>query len=199
MIERLQPSSRRTLAAGLLVAAVLVVGAVVYLPFWLVGREDAAIARTAAQIREVGAQLPVRERLLAEERLLQEATDLDKVLLRAATPGVAAAQLQGQLTTLAAGTEVAVTSVQILEPAADPPFTRIGLRLSMNGDVAALRNFLYAVETRVPVLIVDSLGVIAPETLSDPTTAPQLSATLELHGWMRPGPGPDKSLASRSD
>ena len=185
MIEGLQPSGRRALAVGLLVAAVLAAAGIVYLPFWLVAHEERELARANAQINEIADRLPLRERLLAEERALQRTTDLDKVLLRAPTPGVAAAQLQGDLANLATDTAMAVTSVQILEPAPAPPFTRIGLRLSMTGDVAALRDFLYAVETRVPVLVIDSLGLIAPETLSDASVAPQLTATVELHGWMR--------------
>ena len=47
-----------------------------------------------------------------------------------------------------------ITTAQILEPEEAAPFARIGLRISLRGDTATVRDFLYAVETREPMLIV---------------------------------------------
>ena len=67
---------------------------------------------------------------------------------------MAAAQLQGDLAGVAAAMGGEVTTVRILEPEEVAPFARIGLRLSVVGDTATVRDFLYAVETREPMLIV---------------------------------------------
>ena len=77
-----------------------------------------------------------------------------------------------------------VTTVQILEPEPAPPFLRIGLRLSMNGDTATMRDFLYAVETRDPALIVSSMTLSSPESgAADVAADPVLNASFEIYGY----------------
>lgn len=185
MIDRLSPRARQVAALVLLSAAIAAVGVLLYLPFALVGHERRELARIDQRIAEVRARLPLRDRLLAEERELEGSMDLDRVLLRAPTPGVAAAQLQGDLSALAVELDVAVSSVQILEPTPEPPFIRIGLRLSTSASTGALRDFLHAIETRTPALVVDSFGLTTPETLAGPDEVPLLTAVIELHGWLR--------------
>lgn len=185
MMARLSPSARQSVVLALLATAIAVAGAVLYLPFALVSHEQRELARIEQRTAEVRARLPLRDRLLAEERALERSMDLDRVLLRAPTPGVAAARLQGELSALAAELEVAVSSVQILEPSPEAPFTRIGLRLATSASTSALRDFLHAIETRTPALVIDSFGLTAPETLSGPDEAPLLTAVIELHGWLR--------------
>ena len=77
-----------------------------------------------------------------------------------------------------------ITTAQILEPEEAAPFARIGLRLSLRGDTATVRDFLYAVETREPMLIVRRMdlggsGLADNESVENPT----LSATFEVYGY----------------
>ena len=64
-----------------------------------------------------------------------------------------------------------------------PPFARIGLRLSLSGDTATVRDFLYAVETREPMLIVRRMDLSIGSGQGDETAEnPTLAATFEIYG-----------------
>jgi hypothetical protein len=61
---------------------------------------------------------------------------------------------------------------------------RIGLRLSLSGDTATVRDFLYAVETRDPVLLVRSMNLANTAAgASDSPENPVLAATFEVYGY----------------
>ncbi len=184
MIDRLLPSQRRLLALGILGLVVLAVAAVIWFPLAYLHRQDAALAAGERRIEELRARVPGREQLLAQERELADSMDMDRALLSGSTPAVAAAQLQGDLAGLAAAMGGEVTTVQILEPEEAAPFARIGLRLSVTGDTATVRDFLYAVETREPMLIVRrmELSNAAAQTDDSPEN-PSLAATFEIYGY----------------
>lgn len=188
MIERVPAGARRPLAIGLLVLLVGLVAAIAWLPFWLIARERQELATLEAEIRTLNTRLPLRDQLLAEARALEQSTDLQGVLMQGETAAVAAAELQGELTALAAASGVGVSSVQSVEPSADGPFTRVGLRFALNGDIASLRDLLYAIETGTPALVVDELSLSGSELGADAETAGELQTTVELHGWLVPPP-----------
>ncbi len=183
MIAALSPSTRRALALGLLVALVLAAAAAVALPVVMVREGRAELASVERRIAQLTARLPARERLLDEERVLAE-DQPDRILLRGSTPAVAAAQLQGDLSALAAAMGGEIVTIQILEAEETPPFVRVGLRLTMTGDTATMRDFLYAIETRNPVLIVRGVNLSArsPE-MADVAADPTLNASLEIYGF----------------
>jgi hypothetical protein len=184
VIDRLPPSQQRALALLLLLLVLGLLAAAVLAPLGYLRSEDRALEQGAQRIADLQARLPGREELLAQERALQSAVDAERTLLPGSTPAVAAAQLQGDLAGLAAAMGGEITTVQILEPESAPPFARIGLRLSLSGDMATVRDFLYAVETREPMLIVRrmDLSVAAARDESSPENPP-LAATFEIYGY----------------
>ena len=150
----------------------------------LSARPGRALAGGRTRIAELQARIPGREQLLAQERELQGALDTERTLLPGSTPAVAAAQLQGDLSGLAAAMGGEITTVQILEPEAAAPFARIGLRLSLSGDMATVRDFLYAVETREPMLIVRRMDLDVAAGHREPAAEnPPLAATFEVYGY----------------
>ena len=77
-----------------------------------------------------------------------------------------------------------ITTVQILEPEEAAPFARIGLRLSLSGDMATVRDFLYAVETREPMLIVRRMDLAVSGLAGEESAEnPPLAATFEVYGY----------------
>jgi hypothetical protein len=60
---------------------------------------------------------------------------------------------------------------------------RIGLRLSLSGDTATVRDFLYAIEIRDPVLIVRSMNLSSTQAEGGGAENPMLSATFEIYGY----------------
>ena len=184
MIGTLSAGRRRLLALALLGLLLVAVAAAVLLPFLYLQRQGAALAAGAHRNAELEARIPAREQLLEQERELQGSLDTERTLLPGSTPAVAAAQLQGDLAGLAAAMGGEITTAQILEPEAAAPFARIGLRLSLRGDTATVRDFLYAVETREPMLIVRRMD-LGGSSLADNESVenPTLSATFEVYGY----------------
>ena len=165
MIRSLPSGARRALAFGLLGVVVAALVAVVAVPLLLLQGYRSELAGVERRIARLAARAPDREQLLAEERALA-GESADRLLLRGATPGVAAAQLQGDLTALASALGANVASVQILEPSQVPPYIDVGLRLTMTADIGTLRDFLYTVENRDPVMLVRGFQLSHPETVA---------------------------------
>ena len=184
MIGTLSAGRRRLLALALLGLLLVAVAAAVLLPFLYLQRQGAALAAGAHRNAELEAKIPAREQLLEQERELQGSLDTERTLLPGSTPAVAAAQLQGDLAGLAAAMGGEITTAQILEPEEAAPFARIGLRLSLRGDTATVRDFLYAVETREPMLIVRRMD-LGGSSLADNESVenPTLSATFEVYSY----------------
>jgi hypothetical protein len=184
VIERLTMPQRRALALSVLGLLVLALIGAMALPLSYLRRQDAELAEGNRRIAELEARIPGREQLLAQERDLQSSLDTERALLPGSTPAVAAAQLQGDLAGLAAAMGGEITTVQILEPEEAAPFARIGLRLSLVGDTATVRDFLYAVETREPMLIVRRMELGGSNVASDASPEnPVLGATFEVYGY----------------
>jgi type II secretion system (T2SS) protein M len=188
VIENLSAGARRALAltlAGL--AAVLLVG-IVAAPLALAYVWRGELTSVEVHIDQLKSRVPRRERLVDEKREL-ESMSAERLLVRASSPGVAAAQLQGDMQQLASALGTAIASFQVIEPTSAPPYTDVGLRLTMTADISTLRDFLYAVETRDPVMIIRSFSVSRNESGTEgvlpPGTEP-LTATLEVHAYLAP-------------
>ena len=184
MRDRLSPSQQRLLAVALLVLVLVLVVAAVGAPWAYLRGQETALAGGAERLAALEERIPGRDALLAEERELKGALDTERTLLPGSTPAVAAAQLQGDLAGLAAAMGGDIPTVQILEPEEAAPFVRIGLRLSLDGDMATVRDFLYAVETREPMLIVRRMDLaLGNSAESGEAENPPLVATFEIYGY----------------
>ena len=120
MIENLSAGARRALAltlAGL--AAVLLVG-IVAAPLALAYVWRGELTSVEARIDQLKSRVPRRERLVDEKREL-ESMSAERLLVRASSPGVAAAQLQGDMQQLATALGTSIASFQVLEPASAHP------------------------------------------------------------------------------
>lgn len=187
MIGNLSRSMRRALALTILAALVMVIGGLVWLPFAILHGQDTEIARLDERTVELEARLRGREQLLAEQRLLERASQADQTLAQADTPALAGAELQRVLTELVAAGGGALESVQVLEPVQRLPFVQISIRLSFTSTIEALRQFLYAVERHAPVLLVHDLAITEAATYDasgDPLPS-QLYSTVEIQAFTR--------------
>ncbi|HEX8374702.1 MAG TPA: type II secretion system protein GspM [Geminicoccaceae bacterium] len=203
IVERLSERGRRALALGLLAAVVLLAVAAAAVPAWLVYRQRTELVALERRIVDLRRRLPAREGLIAEERLLGRADALERALLRGSTPALAAAALQGDVTALASAMGAVVTSVQILDAEPAPPFTDVGLRLTMVSDISTLRDFLYAVETREPVMLLRSFSLGRADGGSGgeplPGGSEPLTTTVEIRGYLAgvaPGAAPGTATPS---
>lgn len=117
---------------------------------WLADRQE-----TLDHMRQVAAQLPALQGDAAKPR---QHTDLaDNEMLSGATDGVAAAQLLQRVESIAAGRGARLSAVET--PAAETikDWRKISLRVTLKATAPAVMDFLRAVQTDTPRILVDDL------------------------------------------
>jgi cell division protein FtsB len=183
----LPPIARRVIALLVLLAIVGGLGFLVWLPFGILQRQTATLDQLGGQVADLEERLRQREQLLAEQRLLQRASEADQTLIQATTPALAAAELQRELSDLVRDGGGTLDSVQVLEPVQVAPFVQVSLRVSFTVQMEGLRSFLYAIEQHAPVLLVRELSVTETVTYADNADAgqPALSTIVEVLGYAR--------------
>lgn len=178
---------RRLVAVAVLFLLVGIVAGLVWLPFGILRQQDTAMLDLGREIDSLEQRVKQRDQLLVEQRLLQRASEADQTLVQAATPALAAAELQRELSDLVREGGGTLDSVQVLEPVQTPPFVQVALRVSFTVQLPGLRSFLYAVEQHAPVLIVREMSIT--ETVlygeNDNSSQPALSAIVEVLGYAR--------------
>jgi general secretion pathway protein M len=93
----------------------------------------------------------------------------------------ASALLQETVKSTAAAAHIQVQGLQVLRGDALPGATRIGVRVRASGDVASLRNLIYAIETARPLLYPDNLQIQSHATSPDAAAGP-LDFQLDISG-----------------
>lgn len=149
------------------IAALVLLGTILAL-VWMAGvtplldryRADRELVAFAAE------QLPRLQRLTAETPVLR--AELDRVasdpagrtrLLDGTSDALAGADLQNRVARSAKRYGLVMRSAQILPPAEEEGFRRIGIRVALEGEIAGLRRLLYAVETAPTFLFIDNLEI----------------------------------------
>lgn len=118
------------------------------------GAREAELAARRALVQR--AEALARTRAELADRLAR-----DPRPIRAASPTLAVAELQGAFEALAAHAGVTVETTQILAAEKQGGFHRLRLRAGVATDHAGLRDWLFALERARPLLAVDSLDIRA--------------------------------------
>lgn len=153
------PGRRRFLALALLLVPLIAGIALVAVPLRLAERSAADLEAIEAHIARLEQRLVTREQVMADLRQLERTNQLDTRLMEAATPAVAGAALAGTLGEFLQRAGGYMDSTQVLEPVADPPVIRIGVRLRGAIDIGGLRAFLHLVERHEPILTVERIAL----------------------------------------
>jgi len=155
----------------------------VFLTLGLVGLAAAAPLIKAAELRE---ELRAMRVLIAqrERLLLGGSPDGAQLLLAGETTGVQGADLQRYITELVEQNGMRVRSTQVVPDKRDASLTAIGLEANVQGQIGGLRALLYAIETGVPILLVDALAVkVATALQGQPARAVTLDVSLNVRGY----------------
>lgn len=187
-MRRLPAGLRRALAVALLAAAVGAVGFLAWLPLRWIEHQEARLVALEARIAALRERIAEREQLLAERRLLEAALGEEALFVRAATPALAAAELQGLVSAAVRANGGELLTAQVLEPTDAPPFLEIGLRLELRAGLPALLGLLHAIESNRPLLLVRSLR-LAAGTEARQGEDPPLATVVELVAFARHGRG----------
>jgi general secretion pathway protein M len=166
---------RRAAALGLLALAVglaAVMAAVPLLRLAAAREESAAAADRIAQL----------------ERLLSAATQRPasaqrNVLIAGETSGMAGAELQRLVSEAARKSGLSLRSANVTAPRPDTDLTAIGVDVGLNGQTEALRAFLHAIETGVPILVIETLAIRAVPAYQPVPQPVALDITLRIRGY----------------
>ena len=162
MTRTLPPILNRLLALAILFALIAVVWAGVAQPVadrMLAYRETVEQAEEQLpRLRRIAASAPMLEAQLAQIKRDPAARSRQ---LSGASDALAAADLQNRVSRLAGDQGIVLRSTQILPPVDEEGFRRIGIRIALESDTAALQKIFYALESAVTLLFIDNVEVRA--------------------------------------
>jgi general secretion pathway protein M len=162
------------------------------------GQRALAEKRMLAQRLEANAAtLPELQAQLAE---LTARANTREIMLEGNSDAIAGANLQSRLGKLASSTGVTIGSTEAVPPENRGVYRRIGLRLAVNGEYAAIVKLLGAVDQAAPPLVLANLQIHAmmrPMRGGDPSTSGRIDAGFEVYGFRSAEPpSPPKASIS---
>jgi hypothetical protein len=151
--------SRRAAALGLLLLFLLVAGALVAVPVYrLHGHYDTALESLHfrfEKLQSAAAQRPETVKALAAVKNENAA----KFFLKNTAPNLAGSELQDLLRAAIEKGGARLTSVQIAAPKEEGRYRQIIVNAQVLGNIVALQKTLYAIESSVPYVFVDTLRI----------------------------------------
>lgn len=182
---KISTREKRVLIAGGLAVAAFLVTVYVIEPFL------SSQGKIREEIREKKALLERHQRLASEkdryqrkvEGLKAELRQAEGVLLKGEKLPLVAAELQGLLHKLGQEAGLTIVRENVPPPKKIEMFTQVTVELSVKGELKAIRDFLYKVQTAPKLLTVPKLTIrgVASRGLT------ALSADLQVAGYMTGG------------
>jgi len=158
-IAKLPAPRQRALAVVLLVAAVVAVLAVLFVPLYLLHKHyDDKIAEFSDRIeryRRIAAQAPEYRKALDTIR----AKDGRRFFLKNTAPNLAGAELQEQVRTAIESNGGRITTSQNQGPKDDGRFRQITVSVQFFASSPSLQKILYTLESQPPYLSVENITV----------------------------------------
>lgn len=113
-------------------------------------------------------------------------------LTSGATPALASAELQTFIKNIVTDAEGELVSTQVLPTKQDDAFTRIAVKIRLNGNMTTLRDVLYQIESARPLRFVENLNIRPIRNQHNPVTkrfepTDRLSVDFDVIAYMRTG------------
>lgn len=189
MTPSMPPLLRRGLALAILIAvlgAAWSLGAVPLLESFRDYREDADQSRLLlARYARLGAGLADLEARRAE---LDRRRQTGGRVLAAASPALAAAQLQNDVKRLIGGHGGSLKSTQVIAGGMDGPFRKVTVRVSMNADIESLQRIFYGLETAHIYRFVENVEIrarVGRRRVAAGTATTPLDVRFDVFAYMR--------------
>jgi general secretion pathway protein M len=139
----------------------------------------------AQRLTAVAAELPGLRFQLAG---LQAAASTRKIVLDGTSDAIASANLQRRIEELATPTGVTISSTEAVAAESRGAYRRIGLRLAVSAEYAAIVKLLGAIDAAAPPLVLRSLQIhVIARPTGDQSNA-RLDAGIEVYGFRNSGP-----------
>ena len=197
------PRANRVAALALLALAIMALLALIAVPTYFAHvHYDSANAKTARLLSAYTALNQTRPKLLQSVEHLR-GKDAGKFYLKGATPALASAELQDIAKSIIETNGGRILSIQAMANKDDNGYRQIAATMQMSMTIQNLRRVLYAMETKVPYLFVDSLIVrtqVPPGFKPAPGVEPELFVQFDVAGFtpIATVPAPTAQAESRS-
>lgn len=146
------------------------------------GREATLVDKQMLAVR-LRASADALPGLRAQLAALQTSASTRKITVDGGSDAIAAANLQSHLEQLAASTGVTIGSTEAIAAENRGAQRRIGLRLAVNGQYAAIVNLLGAIDKATPPLVLGNLQIHAMMRPVGDTSNVRLDAGFEVYGF----------------
>jgi len=186
----LPPERSRALAVGLLVLVVLIVGAAIAVPVWMLHRHYGAALEDSASKYDRFRRIAGTRPAVAKQLEAMRAKDARKFFLRSGAAALSAAEEQEALRTLIEQSGGRLITMQSPTAKEDGRYRQITVNVQLTANVIALRKILYAIENHTPFLFVDSLQVrtqVPPNFKPQPGQEPEMFVMLDVTGYALTG------------
>lgn len=150
----------RAAALALLMLVLLTVYGVIMAPLWaLSSRYDESIESLLFRLKRFQSVAAEKDRWMARLEEIRNEGEQAKNVFSQNTAALAAADLQSRIkeTVTSAGGEL--ISTQVIPERKEDQFTRIAVKVRLNGSTGVLRQVLHDIESEQPVLFVENLNL----------------------------------------
>jgi general secretion pathway protein M len=160
MIEKLDKTKQRQLAVAILAAFVTAILAVTAGPVWVANASRQATLDQANERLQRYQQISARDRELLPqyETLLKKQRSAGNHL-RSETSAVAGAELQRRVKDITSTNQAQILSTQIMPVSEEQGFVRVTLKVRLRGNLPAILQSLYDIETDDVYMFVDNVAL----------------------------------------
>ena len=181
------PGSRRWMALGLLLVALLAAVVLIVLPVAGLVQDTAARAEAArdqlARLELVAARRQALESELAE---LRKTAPMTGLFLPPGSEGQGSAALQDLVKQAVSNAGATLITMQTLPSATETGYRRVALKVLLTGDTPALQKVLHALESARPASVLENVYVRARNgQAGGPSIDRLLEINLEVVGFQR--------------
>jgi general secretion pathway protein M len=160
MIAKLDNNQQRQLAVGILALVVVAVLSLTIGPIWAANASRQATLDQAYERLQRYEQIATRDKaLLPQYEAMRRAQKSSGNHLRSDTVAVAGAELQRRVKTLTSKNHAQIVSTQILPAADEQGFIRVALKVKLRGQLPAILQSFYDIETNDVYMFVDKVAL----------------------------------------
>jgi general secretion pathway protein M len=160
MIGKLDSKRQKQLAVGILAGLIIAFALVTVAPVWMANASRQAALNEASERLQRYQQIAARDReLLPQYRTLLQKQRSAGNHLRSETSAVAGAELQRLVKTITGSNEAQILSTQLLPVSEEQGFLRVALKVRLRGNLEAILQSLYDIETDDVYMFVDDVAL----------------------------------------
>ena len=160
MIDKLEKKQQKQLAVGILAGLVIAVALITAGPVWVANASRQASLDDAHERLQRYQQIAARDQeLLPQYQALLQNQRSAGNHLRSETSAVAGAELQRLVKTITSRNQAQILSTQLLPVSEEQGFLRVALKVRLRGNLTAVLQSLYEIETADVFMFVDDVAL----------------------------------------